>query len=142
MPTLELSLSESTYQALQQQAATYNQSAETLSALLVNLFVELDTPTKISFPPTPSAKQASRQAKIRAEAQAWRTMPKAVRQRYQGQIVAVHQGQVIDSDPDRLTLYRRVHQKWGHIPILMTPADAVTTREFSIRGPSLRRETA
>lgn len=140
MPTIELSLSEPAYQALQQQAKIYNQSAEALSELLVNLFVGLDDPIELTQSSAISARQASRQAKIRSEAQAWRAIPPIVKQQYRGQIVAVHLGQVVDHDPDRLTLYRRVRQTWGDLPILMTPADALAPREFYIHTPRVHRE--
>jgi len=84
-----------------------------------------------------SPPQQARQAKIHNEAMAWRALPLATRQQYAGQFVAVHNGQVIDSDLDRLELYRRIQQKLGHVPVLITPAHQPSPREFSLHSPRL-----
>lgn len=65
-----------------------------------------------------------RRAKIHSEALAWRATPEETRSAYGDVFVAVHGGKVIDHDPDRLILYRRVRQKMGDVPVLITPAKA------------------
>jgi hypothetical protein len=36
---------------------------------------------------------------------------------YRGQYVAIHDEQVVDSDPDDIALIQRVHTRFGYIPI-------------------------
>jgi hypothetical protein len=36
---------------------------------------------------------------------------------YRGRYVAIHDGQVVDSDPDDIALIRRVHAQVGYVPI-------------------------
>jgi hypothetical protein len=84
-----------------------------------------------------STQAAQRRAKIHIEAEAWRAMPEATRRRYRNQFVAVHNGQVIDHDADRLLLYRRVRKKLGDVPVLITPGGASHPYEFQILSPRL-----
>ena len=46
------------------------------------------------------------QEKIRAETRAFQAMHSELLATFRGQYVAVHGGQVVDHDPDQLTLYR------------------------------------
>ena len=84
-----------------------------------------------------SKRAVQRQAKIHIEAEAWRAMPEAERRRYRNQFVAVHNGQVIDHDADRLLLYRRVREKLGDVPVLITPGGTPHPCEFQILSPRL-----
>jgi len=143
MPTtLELSLNSALYAALEREARQRNQSIEELvEAAVTNL---LTTSTSSEPPSQPSSTKtgAARRAKIHVEAEAWRSMPEAERSQYHGQFVAIHQGQVIDHDPDRLKLYRRVRRQWADTPVLMTPADASHPREFRMLSPRLDRASS
>lgn len=80
-----------------------------------------------------------RRAKIHTEALAWRAMPEETRRAYGSSFVAVHDGKVIDHDLDRLTLYRRVRQKMGDVPVLITPANANHPREIRLLTPRFER---
>jgi plasmid stability protein len=136
MQTLQLSLPDSHYQALQKKAKQYNQSIEEISQVILTAFLHLPKKEEADelLPPTDSI-GALRRAKIHAEAQAWQKMPNAERQQYQGNFVAVHEGQVIDCDPDRLALYHRVRKKLGDVPVLIT--NTLSPREFRIISPRL-----
>ncbi|MEW5989514.1 MAG: DUF5678 domain-containing protein [Chloroflexota bacterium] len=79
----------------------------------------------------------AQQRKIDAEAQAWKAMSPDVHARYRGQYVAVHQGQVIDHDPDRSALHGRIRAEFGHIAVLITPADG--RPDIMVRSPRLER---
>ena len=48
-------------------------------------------------------------------------------------------GNVIDHDLDRLILYRRVRQKMGDLPLLITPANAKHPREIRLLTPRFER---
>jgi hypothetical protein len=50
---------------------------------------------------------------------------------YRGKYVAVHEEQVVDSDPDDIALILRVHARYGYVPIhvgLVTDAPAPPIR--------------
>ena len=76
-----------------------------------------------------------RQKRIVAETEAWYRLPPAERHRYQGKYVAVYQGQVIDSDADRLTLYHRVRQKFGRQTVLITEGGDQPVPVYRVRSP-------
>jgi len=61
-----------------------------------------------------------RQKRLLTETEAWYNLPATTREQYNGQFVAVHQGQVVDSDSNQLTLYHRVRQQFGRQTILIT----------------------
>ncbi len=62
---------------------------------------------------------AYREKRIRAEAQVWYSMPAEVRNQYKGVVVAVYNGEIVDSDPDRRTLYIRMRDRFGRQPVLL-----------------------
>lgn len=78
---------------------------------------------------------AYRQKQIAAETDAWYRLPTAERERYTGAFVAVYQGQVIDSDPDRLTLYYRVRARLGRRPVLITAGGDYPLPVYTVRSP-------
>ncbi len=81
-----------------------------------------------------------RQKKLVAETEAWYRLPATERQRYTGQYVAVFQGQVIDSDADRLTLYYRVRQNLGRQTVLITEGGDQPLPVYRVRSPRRGRK--
>lgn len=77
--------------------------------------------------------------KILAEARAFRAMQTDLLARYKDQYVAVHNGQVIDCDPDLRTLYLRVHGRLGRTPVLLKRVTAEPEQDLVIRSPKLER---
>ena len=82
-----------------------------------------------------------RQRRIAAETEAWYALPADVRHSYAGRYVAVFGGQVIDSDPDRLTLYFRVREHFGRQPVLITEGGDQPIPVYHIRSPRRVRGT-
>ena len=80
------------------------------------------------------SRDASQDA-IAAEQTAWFARLASERQRYQGQFVAVKDGQVIDQDADRRALYLRIRQRFGRQPVLIVSADWKQPPEFTLRSP-------
>ena len=76
-----------------------------------------------------------RQKRIVAETEAWYKLPSAERKGYEGKFVAVHKGQVVDSDPDRLELYFRVRQRFGRQTILITEGGDHPIPIYRVRSP-------
>jgi hypothetical protein len=78
---------------------------------------------------------AYRQKKIMAETEAWHNLSSAEREQYAGQFVAVCEGQVVDTDPNRLTLYHRVREHFGRQPILITEGGDYPIPVYHMRSP-------
>ncbi len=76
-----------------------------------------------------------RQKQIVAETDAWYRLPAEERRKYEGKYVAVHGGQVVDSDPDRLTLYLRLRERFGREPVLMTEGGDHPIPVYRVRSP-------
>ena len=76
-----------------------------------------------------------RQKKIAVETEAWYRLPVAERKKYQGKYVAVYQGQVVDSDPDQLTLFYRVRDRFGRQTILITEGGDQRIPVYRVRAP-------
>lgn len=58
--------------------------------------------------------------KISEESEIYRQRYPDLRDQYQGQYIAMHNGQVVDHDVDFKSLRQRVRQRFGRTPVLMT----------------------
>ena len=76
---------------------------------------------------------------IRTETEAFTAQYDELRARYAGQYVAMHQGRVIDHDPDLRTLHLRVYEQLGHTPVLLKKVADGPERELTFRSPRLER---
>lgn len=82
-----------------------------------------------------------RQKRLFAETEAWYNLPAEERERYEGNFVAVYEGQVIDSDPNRLKLYHRVREKIGRQTVLITEGGNYPIPVYRIRSPRQGRSS-
>ncbi len=139
MPILSMDLSEHTYTILKQTAVERQQSVELLVQDALDSFLTWPTNGPVSDAPDLAPTVAERWDKMRREAQFWRTAPEEIRKPYGADFVAVHNGEVIDHDSDRMALHRRIQRRFNDLPILITPAQASAPREFTVRGPRLER---
>lgn len=78
---------------------------------------------------------AYRHRRLVIETEAWYRLPVEERSRYEGAFVAVYQGQVVDSDPDRLKLYQRVRERFGRRTILIIEGGDQPIPVYQIRSP-------
>ena len=69
--------------------------------------------------------------KIHEEAEAFWAMQADVIARYPGEYVAVHQGRVVDHDPDVVRLERRVTERWEEAAVLIAPVTDEPRRDLS-----------
>lgn len=76
-----------------------------------------------------------RQKRIITETEAWYRLPVEERKSYAGRFVAVHNGQVVDSDQDWLTLYLRVRERYGRQPVLITEGGDHPIPVYRMRSP-------
>jgi len=81
----------------------------------------------------------AKERKIDREMEAYRAMHAQLKQRFLGEYVAVHNGELVDHDADRRALSRRVRQEYGGAAVLITPVEEKPEREFLILSPRFER---
>ena len=77
--------------------------------------------------------------KIKAEAEAFRSMHAELAEKYVGQYVAIHDGNVVDYDEDFQALHSRIRQRFGRQPVLLRRVEAEPKRVLVFRSPRLER---
>ena len=81
----------------------------------------------------------AKERKIDREMEAYRTMHAELKQRFLGEYIAIHNGELVDHDADRRALSRRVRQKYGSVAVLITPVEEEPEREFLMLSPQFER---
>ncbi len=76
-----------------------------------------------------------RQEKIRAETISFEAQSETLMRQYPNQYVAMHQGEIIDHDPDLRTLHLRVFARLGHTPVLLKQVTPTAKEELTFRSP-------
>ncbi len=83
--------------------------------------------------------RAARQ-KICAESESFRKMRPQLVAKYLGNYVAIHNGKVVDHDPDVRTLHLRIRRRYGRAPILLRQVTKdMEQPEMVFRSPRLER---
>ncbi len=80
-----------------------------------------------------------RERQIAAESKAWYALPRETRESYAGRYVAVHQGKIIDTDPNQRALLVRVQKQLGRVPVMITEGGDHPVPTYVIRSPRLAR---
>lgn len=78
-----------------------------------------------------------RREQLARETAAYHAQHAALVQQYLGQHVAFFNGECVDHDADASALARRVRQKFGHEPVLVTQVQAAAEAEITLRSPRL-----
>ena len=76
--------------------------------------------------------------KIKAEAEAFRSMHTELAEKYLSQYVAIHNGKVVDHDEDFQSLHSRIRQRFGRQPVLLRRVEAEPERVLVFRSPRYR----
>ena len=76
--------------------------------------------------------------KIKAEAEALRSMHPELAEKYLSQYVAIHHGKVVDYDQDFQSLHSRIRQRFGRQPVLLRRVEAEPERVLVFRSPRYR----
>ncbi|MFO7635498.1 MAG: hypothetical protein R6W76_23330 [Caldilinea sp.] len=82
---------------------------------------------------------ARRREQLEQEIAAYEAMHARLWQELSGKWVAIHKGELVDQDRDRVELYRRVRQRFGRKPVLMREVKAEAIEEIWLRTPSTGR---
>ena len=77
--------------------------------------------------------------KIKAEAEAFRSMHAELAEKYLGQYVAIHNGKMVDHDKDFPSLHSRIRQRFGRQPVLLRRIETEPERVLVFRSPRLER---
>ena len=77
--------------------------------------------------------------KVEAEQAIFEKMRPALLEKYRGQYVVVHNGQVVESAPDLRSLHHKVFVRFGFTPILHIQVTDEPERDLVIRSPRLER---
>ena len=77
--------------------------------------------------------------KIQQEAEAFRAMHTELAERYLGQVVAIHEGQVVDHDEDFVALHRRIRGRFGRAAVLLRRVGPEAERTLIFRSPRVER---
>ena len=77
--------------------------------------------------------------KIKAEAEAFRSMHAELAEKYVGQYVAIHNGKMVDHDEDFQSLHSRIRQRFGRQPVLLRRIETEPERVLVFRSPRLER---
>ena len=80
-----------------------------------------------------------RHKKIRAEHAEFDRQRPELLNRYRGEYVAIHQGQVIDHDRSLWALHSRVLKQLGDMPVLLKRVTDKPERELVFRSPRFER---
>lgn len=80
-----------------------------------------------------------RREKVKTEREAFERQHPALLAQYPGEYVAMHEGQVIDHDPNLRTLHLRVFARLGRTPVLLKQVTAEPERELVFRSPRFER---
>jgi len=75
--------------------------------------------------------------KIIAESKVFRAMHAELLERYRGEYVAIHSGEVVDHDVDLCALNRRIRAQYGRIAVLLQQVTEQPEIELVIRSPKL-----
>jgi predicted transcriptional regulator len=71
------------------------------------------------------------QEKIHEETEAFWAMQAELANKYAGEYVAMHQGQVVDHDSDVVRLEQRVAERFAETPLLIAPVTDAPRRDLS-----------
>ena len=77
--------------------------------------------------------------KITEESKVYRRRHAELKERYLGQYIAMHEGQVVDHDPDFQTLRQRVRQQFGRTAVMIALVEEAAEPELIRRGFRLGR---
>ena len=81
-------------------------------------------------------------AVIDREQRAFESQHDDLLERYRGRYIAMIGGQVVDDDVDRVALRRRIRQRYGASPVLITSVEESPIQTVWIRSPRLVAEAS
>jgi len=80
-----------------------------------------------------------RRENLRVEFEHYTSMHAELKVSYFGQHVTIYEGRLVDHDSDASALVRRIRQRFGRAPVLITQVEDEPVPEYVIRSPRLVR---
>jgi metal-responsive CopG/Arc/MetJ family transcriptional regulator len=77
--------------------------------------------------------------RIEEEQQAFEAQHERLSREYVGEHIAMYQGQVVDHDEDGVALHRRIRERFGNQPVLITPVLPEPVQVITVRSPRSAR---
>jgi len=77
--------------------------------------------------------------KIQKEAETFHAMHAELVKQYQGQVIAIHEGQVVDHDEDFVPLHQRIRKRFGRTAVLLRRVGPEPERVLTFRSPRFER---
>jgi len=103
----------------------------------------------VSKDPTPSnggeqtlSEWESQIQQISLEQRSYESQHQELLERYHGRYIAMRQGQVVDTDTDKIALSRRIRKQYGSESVLIKLVQSDPMETHHIRSPKLAREQA
>jgi deoxyadenosine/deoxycytidine kinase len=84
--------------------------------------------------------QAQAQRVMDQEIAAFRKLHPQLLETIPDEYAAIHDGELVDHDPDLVTLYGRISQRFGSFPVLMRQVKPEPEQVFVIRSPRIEYE--
>lgn len=120
METATLSIAEETVVGLWQVADNLGTTIEALADKAIRRYLRQEA-----------------EKKIRREEQLFRAQHAQLLDQYAGKFIAMHEGRVIDSDTDELTLYLRIRQRFPMVGVLVKQVIPDLEKIWVMRSPRL-----
>ena len=89
--------------------------------------------------PAPECQTSERDDQWERERQAFVNLESALLQTHSGKFVAIHDGEIVDSDADEVQLGLRVYGKYGYVPIYFGLVSETPMPPVRVPSPRLRR---
>lgn len=132
----EIALPDQVVERLQQVAS---QKQINIAELLVRA-VEFYLANDVAMEEDEDAWEFEQKLVIDREMQAYLQQHEQLLTIYRGQSIAMHNGEVIDHDPDEVALSQRVRARYGKEPVLITPVLPEPIQTIFVRSPRLLME--
>ena len=118
-----LAINDETYARLKQLAEAQQTSTDNLVEQAIHAFL-----------------RAQARRLMRRESEAFRTMHSALLEKYPGQFIAIHRGQLVDHDTDQLALFMRIEQQLPEQVVLIVQVVSDIEEVYTVRSPRFERE--
>jgi len=82
----------------------------------------------------------SAEKKIDVEEAHYKAQHQQLLQSYAGQVIAMHEGRIVDSDSDEVALYLRIRQRYPMVGILLKRVTPQPEVVWTIRSPRLQHD--
>jgi ribosomal protein L19 len=77
--------------------------------------------------------------RIQEEIAAFQRMHAKLKEQYRGEVVAIHQGEVVDHDENFGALHQRIRERFGNTAVLLRRVSSEFERTLTFHSPRIKR---